>query len=1605
MVHRFPASSPRKAKGATAPPSLTTSTSSSSTQSAMLADSETDSVDRYSSTTASPASFSPVTFMSDSNRSAPTLSPPSPPPPTAGDSADTENEAEGTAPVLVAFNDVPRLEDDTAHHGARYMDLSKAAQTHSTLSFRSSLFSYTSTSTTADSAEGPGVPGRASPSRPSPLSTPHMSDAVEGSAQRFHPSPQRRSSQKRAMPRGGNGLRSSLPPSPDPPPQRPCAFASSLVDTKATKKVTAVAQLTHRSMVGGAATMAQISPQHSATLKGEELGDKIDGDRTQLQAEREQQLTPDGAENKQEESLKRLLDGPDDLDTISTLPTSALESLTASTPPPTPQLSISYSTSLTTTDHLLGLAATLRDTYGCPSLSQLASGLLCNEALDTKGQPLVTSGRNSAALSWTPKSLPSAPAKGRRRKDLQAPAAASSKSSKKRAQAEAVATTPSPERASGNKSAKKKHKKELDGAADSKRPEGEEVKVADIALLQADDTPTPIISPSLPPPHEPAQPEAMPTPVLKENEDWTAADVAPTLSTLDAMEASAPKELPRDGGFGGLDIEKWSPSQRPFPSIGNANVSPLSQLSFLVSESAARQQQDTAPLKMKRSRKSKAPRGQPPGEANLPLDGHVAPSHDESTDTIAANAAGAQDQLLAATLVPEFLMESARDDELLIDQVWSGEQKAVENLCPTPATAPLQKRNRKGQARPNQTDLQEPFTLSNRRNSISPEGGADPLAWWRATRAAAASNIPSAGRPCLWVEVSKLYQESYATVLRQLLVYWGCIHQQKCEHAKASDKDGSSAAVATSRSFEQPSTASSSHRKRSRTGQSQSAESSPPHSSLHHGAPKGNDGIVILLCQPTVSLAEVLQWWTQRAHVAHGFMPPLLAVSMTEESVVPPPAAWKPGVSAAADFSSENSSATLLARAVLHASCDTQMDASRSLAVSCSEAGKAAFAHILSHSQIYASPSRCADVLAAVLRLPPTARLFEGATAALTEEEVDVGSLAAVMATTTCSSDAHYSPLRGETGATRRPAFIQEKCFEELCRWNGLAARLRDKPRRPQLLLHRVCTDVLPDAPMQLGEVTVKEKRKIKCSGSTHTPASQTSQPLLSLWLSYGLVRPATRNEDTFANAARREARLLAGHAPPVTLLPAHMSIITLFASLVFQRGNYTTAVNLVDAHARAPPRRLTDYISGYNCVFSGPMHYVVSATVRRYLHVRLDVNVTPLLALGSATSKSAVTAEGTKASRKRGAATAAGATRRPAATTEASVVQAVVHLARTQWRGVLGFLSCTCTPRVYERTAHTDDGTKVCRHLAELFYYFVTQQFRVLAGGQRGPSRIFGGVAGGPARRLERVLGSDVPPVPPSVKELTKPESAAKDGDLQSVSQASPDQLGASSSKGRDSGPEKGGKGTFTLEADALLANEFSLVLYSDSTGTLAGHEGSGDADAPDAESRGETLLTVASEPVPEETPAPSSGMPNTTSSRREKKAHGASAAAPQPGPAVTRAPLQPPPPPPAPAAQSFHNEALQYALQFISQHRVADDAGTPPETPHPRPPGLLPHKASTAKAAPASSARRKRSREEERPVGSVGEAARALQLVEQLLRDALHGEGGLNVQCPEKQ
>ncbi|TPP47332.1 ABC transporter family protein [Leishmania donovani] len=832
-------------------------------------------------------------------------------------------------------------------------------------------------------------------------------------------------------------------------------------------------------------------------------------------------------------------------------------------------------------------------------------------------------------------------------------------------------------------------------------------------------------------------------------------------------------------------------------------------------------------------------------------------------------------------------------------------------------------------------------------------------AWWSAVCTSASSS--ESGRSCLWVELSEGYQEAHGTLLRQVLVYWGWLHSESSVTHRGGLELPTGASTLSS------STPKCTSRKRARDRKRSETSAAGASAQLERTDRRANNGLVVLLCPSPLPMEEALRWWTQRAHVEHSFMPPLLAVSMSADpqSSVLGSSDRVPSASRVAPTPEEEYE--LLRGAIQLASSVYCTDAARSLAVSCTAAGHAALAQLLSLNQVFDSLQVCADALRSAAGLPSTSSLVQTPL----EEDADVGSLTAVLAVTALVQGTDSGSGSAKEG--RRAASLQERYFAELCRWNGLAAALQRQPRRPQLVLRRVRVDPLH----RNGGASKRKKTPVgptvppsalmdASEGVLYAPSVAGSSLLPEerrQWVTYGMVLPATRNEDTFASSARREDRVLASQPPPVALAPAHLSALHLFGRVLFTPGNYATAVNVVESYARVSQQCLTDYISDYSCVMTGPLRYSVSATIRRYLQVRVVVELAPLLALVS-NGAAAQPLASTRLS-------AAGACISPPSTS--TLLAPVALFARSKWRTVVLSLSCTCKPRLYEQVPRTDDGVKVCRHVAELFHYFTTQQFSVVGhqAVQREQPLPQHQVQRALARVDPMLYSRSLPPLSPRTTSSEKRQLSHRSRTSTSTSSSNSSTNAILSS----------------LPLPALYTRFFDLCAASEGTARkqekneVSGSDSTDSASPARPPARCRSLQRSATAAL---SPATPSKAPRTRPSKKAQRSSTAAAA----NASVTSSVAA------SAAGTDFHTQALQYALRLLQERlrdgsgeRTADggaaslaaaaatgDGGLLFRPSGPSPPALA----------------RKRTRSEDVSPGET-EHARALRLVEQLLRDQL--------------
>ncbi|KAG5470725.1 hypothetical protein LSCM1_01971 [Leishmania martiniquensis] len=767
-------------------------------------------------------------------------------------------------------------------------------------------------------------------------------------------------------------------------------------------------------------------------------------------------------------------------------------------------------------------------------------------------------------------------------------------------------------------------------------------------------------------------------------------------------------------------------------------------------------------------------------------------------------------------------------------------------------------------------------------------------AWWCAMRASASSS--KSGRPCLWIELTEGYQEAHGTLLRQVLVCWGCLLRESC----ASTCGGVELPIGGS---PRPpiSTWGCWSRKRTRDRKGGEAGGDGESAPVERVGKKCTNGLVVLLCPSSLPMARVLRWWAQRAHVEHSFMPPLLAVTMSADS---PSAAVRIDdrePSAFRGAATPEEELELLKGAFAQASRMYCTDVACSLAVSCTAAGHAVLSQLLPAGQVFESLQICADLLGPAVGFPPASLLVETPL----EGGTDVGSLTAVLAVTPPPRD--ISGSCSNAGEGWRAASLQERCFAELCRWNGLAATLQRQPRRPQLILCSAHADTLPcngGASKGKGKATAAtislSALVDALEGVQYAPNVADSSLLprqRQMRVMYGLVLPATRNEDTFASSARREARVLASQPPPVTLAPVHLSALYLFGRTLFTPDNYVTAVNVVESLARVSQRCLSDYLSDYSCATTGPLRYAVSATVRRYLQVRLLVALAPLLALIN---------EGV-ATQQRSCTTLSASGARVSLSSPSTLRASVVLLARSEWRTIVPSLSCSCNPRFYEQVPRTDDGVKVCRHLAELFYYFITRQLSVV---------------GRQVARREQPLQQCQPQRAPArddpIPSLQSPLVSLRTRSLEKR------QRPTRSNSSRSRSSSSAGVTSNSVPLSALYTNASRLCTDAERTVCKQGRDD--DSESEDTASKPSALPSAPTHSLRHGAIAarPSStrsDAPRTRSSKKAKRSSTVAAAdASMTSPAGASA-----------AGSDFHTQALQYALRLLHE-RLRDGSGEKP-------------------------------------------------------------------------
>ncbi|CBZ29710.1 conserved hypothetical protein [Leishmania mexicana MHOM/GT/2001/U1103] len=1294
-------------------------------------------------------------------------------------------------------------------------------------------------------------------------------------------------------------------------------------------------------------------------------------------------------------------------DTVSTLPLSALDEL----PPPTPlSSSSSFSASPSAASPLSAVAASLHEMPVCASLSHLATSLLYADGADPLADERHTQSRiNTAALPWVPILLPTMPVPKRRqqlRTDMLPPHAAG------RGDAQCVA------QADDNPAAKRRQTRK--GTKEEARTTGEVVTIGERGM------PAPAPLPQ-PPSSRRRRTSKAATKDVRQSAVTTTVSKDAGLAPAPKAEAPLDQKETCDGARGltesstdhspafrtepghvSLPPNSAKPSTELHPhalTVLDGDV-PLSDL-FAAGSDLSADSKSMAPAayqppvapsvpsesqgeRLRRTRFRKA--GAPQTAAAAVEDG-AAPS----VRRVAAEASReeAEPAPAPATSLPLCLSSPpAPQLPARSEKLDDGGAKAELPASGGTSAAPSLGAARRGKAPTSSLTLPAPkrrtlqkTTPAAATETPSSTGSGDTTgsngavmhavstakratdvqpsllqAWWSAVCSSASSS--ESGRSCLWVEVSEGYQEAHGALLRQVLVYWGWLHSESSvSHCGGLEPPIGASPLSSSSTPKCPS------RKRARDRKRNETIAVGASAQLEGSDRRANNGLVVLLCPSLLPVEEALRWWTQRAHVEHSFMPPLLAVSMSADPQSS--ALGRPDrvPSASRVVPTPEEEYELFKGAIQLASSVYRTDAGRSLAVSCSAAGHAALAKLLSLNQVFDSLQVCADALRSAAGLPPTSSLVRTPL----EEDTDVANLTAVLAVTALmqGTGSDSGSAREGRGATS----LQERCFAELCRWNDLAAALQRQPRRPQLVLRRVRVD-------PLHRNGCKSKRKRKPTGPTVSPSAlmDAREEVRSAsnvaggsqlpeewrqWITYGMVLPAMRNEDTFASSARREDRVLASQPPPVALAPAHLSALHLFGRVLFMPDNYATAVNVVESYARVSRRCLTDYLSDYSCVMTGPLRYSLSATIRRYLQVRVLVELGPLLALvndGAAAQQLASTRL-----------SAGGICVSPPSTS--TLLSPVALLARSKWRTVVLSLSCTCNPRVYEQVPRTDDGVKVCRHIAELFHYFTTHQFSVVGhqAAQREKPLPQRQVQRAPARVDPMLYSRSLPLVSPHTTSSEKRRLSRRSRTRTSTSTSSSN---SSTNAILSSFPLPA---PYTHSSDLCADSEWTVrkqerneVSGSDSTDSASPAR-------PPAQCR--SLQRRATAALSPGTP---SKAPRT---RLSKKAQLSSTAAGTNGSVASSVAA-------SAAGTDFHTQALQYALRLL-QERLGDGSGERTAD------GGAASVAATAATGdggsllrpscpPPPARARKRTRSEGVRPGET-EHALALRLVEQLLRDQL--------------
>ncbi|KAG8341267.1 hypothetical protein TRVL_07905 [Trypanosoma vivax] len=160
-----------------------------------------------------------------------------------------------------------------------------------------------------------------------------------------------------------------------------------------------------------------------------------------------------------------------------------------------------------------------------------------------------------------------------------------------------------------------------------------------------------------------------------------------------------------------------------------------------------------------------------------------------------------------------------------------------------------------------------------------------------------------------------------------------------------------------------------------------------------------------------------------------------------------------------------------------------------------------------------------------------------------------------------------------------------------------------------------------------------------------------------------GIVRPVMCDTAAFVSGLVDGSRLSAYSKLSLTLSQEQRSRVYGYMVNFFTKDVFSVSVNNVRSSVGM-------YFTGYRFSTTGYLKYELSSHVRRHLSVKLWLNLHPLVREQEAGAE-------------------------------------LPH-----WSTVFRQLSCSCTPRPYERVLKTESGEKKCRHLAQLLYWFLRKAF-----------------------------------------------------------------------------------------------------------------------------------------------------------------------------------------------------------------------------------------------------------------------------------------------------